>query len=104
MPLLLQAPSIGAAAPAAPVVGEVISAQLERILAGETLQQRHAAWASSYAQSSLRHAAAAADVGLLLGSSKPSEAAAALLQHAGRVLGVPTQLFSEACTSRGMAC
>ena len=73
-------------------MGEVISAQLERILGGETLQQRHAAWASSHAQSSLRHAAAAADVGLLLGSSK-AEAAATLLQHAGKVLGAQQALF-----------
>ena len=66
---------------------------MERILEGETLQQRHAAWASSHAETSLRHAAAAADVGLLLGSSQASEAAGALLQHAGNVLGAQTARF-----------
>ena len=101
--VLLQAPSSGAAGPAAHVVGEVISAQMERILAGETLQQRHAAWASSHAQSSLRHAAAAADVDLLLDSSKASEAAAALLRHAGKVLGAQTALFGS-LLHQGMVC
>ena len=102
--LLPQAPSVGAAAPAAPVVGEVISAQMERILGGETLQQRHAAWGSSHAQSSLPHAAAAADVGLLLGSSKASEAASALLQHAGKVLGVQIISLHKSLHQQAITC
>ena len=96
------APAAEAAAAAAaaqsPVVGEVISSEVEALLEGKSLAEVNAAFLEVHGTASLRHRAAAAEMALLLKPEDRKAAVHILLQRGG-LLGAPKMLFPCQCAS-----
>ena len=85
-----------AAAPAAPVVAEVIKEQVQQILGGQTLEQYQQDWGASNSSSSLKHAAAADRTHTLLHQDQQQPAAETLLERATAIGRLHTHAYCKA--------